>query len=274
MAVFLIQPHEFMVDVGFIDEHIERTQGVYLYCQRHLDGELRAKLAKLFHPFLYTLLPLPKSLPMEDGRLTKMDKESTCVNLTATMLGMILMMKNISTSSEGKSVLDNKHDRCRHGCDRSSVASCGLASLANETLSGSGGGISPEGNNESPGGNEETAGNNGGPPGKDGRSPREDGGPPGEDGGPPGEKRGSLEGGGRSSNNANRTIFGDFESIAKFLTVDPSQPTDDEHDAIQIFQTRADIQLAVDIATPTPYWMHSNESYRHSQRRDRYRFHC
>ena len=50
---------DFAVDVGFVDECHERTQGVYLYCRNRLDDEIQASLLELFHPFPYTILPIP-----------------------------------------------------------------------------------------------------------------------------------------------------------------------------------------------------------------------
>jgi hypothetical protein len=57
-------PSDFAVEVGFVEEFRERMQGVYLYCRNQLDEKIQASLVKLFHPFPYTILPLP------DGKIS------------------------------------------------------------------------------------------------------------------------------------------------------------------------------------------------------------
>jgi hypothetical protein len=52
-------PSDFAVEVGFVEEFRERMQGVYLYCRNQLDEKIQASLVELFHPFPYTILPLP-----------------------------------------------------------------------------------------------------------------------------------------------------------------------------------------------------------------------
>jgi hypothetical protein len=210
MAEFHIQPQDFMVDVGFIDGHVERTQGVYLYCQKQLEGRLSSELVKLFHPFPYEVLPFPETTD---------------------------------------DVLDNNS---YHGGDNGSSGSAGsgtisLVSGALSDCSGgspSSGGGSPGSGGGSPGSNGGSPSSNGGPPGSNGGPPGSNGGPPGGIGGSPGSIGGSGDGGGGPPNGTSdgeSTILADFASIAEFFTAD--QPEDS--DAIQIFQTRADIKLTV-----------------------------
>jgi prepilin-type processing-associated H-X9-DG protein len=74
-----IMPHDFMIEVGFVDGHVERTQGVYLYCRRtQLGEELRAELVKLLHPYPFTVLPMPELI--DDGA-TAMHKKQVAFNL-------------------------------------------------------------------------------------------------------------------------------------------------------------------------------------------------
>jgi hypothetical protein len=121
-----------------------------------------------------------------------------------------------------------------------------VSSLASEIPAGSGGkpagfgGESPNGSNGGP--SDSPPGNGDGTPGNG-----NDGGPPGNGNQPPGSGDGSPggppDGGDGSPDNTGpeeSTIHGDFESIAKYSATDQTPPN-----AIQIFQTRANVKLTV-----------------------------
>jgi hypothetical protein len=80
MARCHVQAQDFMVDVGFVDGHEERTQGVYLYCRKPLDGMAVAELVSLFHPYLFDILPIPDmdndgDVVMDDSKVIDLPDE-------------------------------------------------------------------------------------------------------------------------------------------------------------------------------------------------------
>jgi len=70
-----VHAQDFMVDVGFVDGHEERTQAVYLYCRKHLDVPVIAQLITLFHPYLFEVLPFPDDVTDGDGDILIEDSE-------------------------------------------------------------------------------------------------------------------------------------------------------------------------------------------------------
>jgi hypothetical protein len=86
MAKYSIRSQDYMVDVGFLDGHMERTQGVYLYCRKQLDEELSAELELLFHPYQYEVLPFPEILATDDDLCGELMVSLFLWHLKGTML--------------------------------------------------------------------------------------------------------------------------------------------------------------------------------------------